>query len=82
MVCNSLLSWINDGSHFAPDDLYLACDPNQVDRYLSVFQRIFEESGHAGHYKMMMGDDYVPLPLEVVDNVEDQALIEQEVDGA
>lgn len=82
MVCNSLLSWINDGSHFAPDDLYLACDPNQVDRYLAVFQRIFEESGHAGHYKMMMGDDYVPLPLEVVDNVEDQALIEQEVDGA
>ncbi len=82
MVCNSLLSWINDGSHFAPDDLYLACDPNQVDRYLAVFQRIFEESGHAGHYKMMMGDDYVPLPLEVVDNVQDQALIEQEVDGA
>ncbi len=82
MVCNSLLSWINDGSHFAPDDLYLACDPNQVDRHLAVFQRIFEESGHAGHYKMMMGDDYVPLPLEVVDNVQDQALIEQEVDGA
>lgn len=82
MVCSSLLSWINDGSHFAPDDLYLACDFGQIDRYLTVFQRIFEESGHGGHYKMMMGDDYVPLPLEVVDNVQDQAVIEQEVDGA
>ncbi len=82
MVCSSLLSWINDGSHFAPDDLYLACDFGQIDRYLTVFQRIFEESGHGGHYKMMMGDDYVPLPLEVVDNVQDQAVIEQEVEGA
>lgn len=82
MVCSSLLSWINDGSHFAPDDLYLACDFGQIDRYLTVFQRIFEESGHGGHYKMMMGDDYVPLPLEVVGDVQDQALIVQEVDGA
>ena len=82
MVCSSLLSWINDGSHFAPDDLYLACDFGQIDRYLTVFQRIFEESGHGGHYKMMMGDDYVPLPLEIVGDVQDQALIVQEVDGA
>ena len=81
MVCNSLLSWINDGSHFAPDDLYLACDLGQIDRYLSVFQRIFEKSGHGGHYKMMMGDDYVPLPLEIAGDVEDQALIVQEADG-
>lgn len=63
LVCGTLLSWINDGSHFASDDLYLSCDPGQVDRYLSVFQRIFEESGHGGHYKMMMGDDYVVLPV-------------------
>lgn len=82
MVCSSLLSWIHDGSHFAPDDLYLACDFGQIDRYRTVFQRIFEESGHGGHYKMMMGDDYVALPLEVVDNIQDQAVIEQEVDGA
>ncbi|AKO96673.1 hypothetical protein MALG_01489 [Marinovum algicola DG 898] len=63
MVCSSLLSWVNDGSHFATDDLYMACDPSQVDRYLIVFQRIFEESDHGGHYKMMMGDDYVALPV-------------------
>lgn len=82
MVCSSLLSWINDGSHFAPDDLYLACDPGQIDRYLAVFQRIFEESGHGGHYKMMMGDDYIALPLEIAADVEDQDLIVQEADGA
>lgn len=62
LICGSLFSWINDGSHFANDDLYMSCDPGQVDRYLAVFQRIFEESGHGGHYKMMMGNDYTALP--------------------
>ncbi len=61
MICSTLLSWVNDGSHFATDDLYMACDPGQVDRYLNVFQRIFEESDHGGHFRMMMGDDYIPL---------------------
>lgn len=62
LICGSLFSWINDGSHFASDDLYMSCDPGQVGRYLAVFQRIFEESGHDGHYKMMMGNDYAALP--------------------
>jgi wobble nucleotide-excising tRNase len=62
LICGSLFSWINDGSHFANDDLYMSCDPGQVDRYLAVFQRIFEESGHDGHYKMMMGNDYAAAP--------------------
>ncbi|MCW5751363.1 MAG: AAA family ATPase [Anaerolineales bacterium] len=63
MICSSLLSWVNDGSHFAIDDLYMACDSGQVDRYLGVFQRIFEESDHGGHFKMMMAEDYVALPV-------------------
>ncbi|KAJ31749.1 AAA family ATPase [Sulfitobacter pontiacus] len=62
MICSTLLSWVNDGSHFATDDLYMACDQGQIDRYLNVFQRIFEESDHGGHFRMMMGDDYVELP--------------------
>lgn len=69
LICGSLFSWINDGSHFANDDLYMSCDPGQVGRYLAVFQRIFEESGHDGHYKMMMGNDYAALPA-VVDEPE------------
>lgn len=64
MICSTLLSWVNDGSHFATDDLYMACDPGQVDRYLYVFQRIFENSDHGGHFRMMMGDDYVGPPSE------------------
>ncbi len=62
LICGSLFSWVNDGSHFANDDLFMSCDPGQVDRYLVVFQKIFEMSDHGGHFKMMMGDDYVALP--------------------
>jgi wobble nucleotide-excising tRNase len=63
MICSALLSWVNDGSHFATDDLYMACDPSQIDRYLLVFQRIFEESEHGAHFRMMMGDDYTALAV-------------------
>lgn len=64
MICSTLLSWVNDGSHFATDDLYMSCDPGQIERYLNVFQRIFEHSGHGGHFKMMMGEDYLTLPVD------------------
>lgn len=55
LVCKSLVSWINDGSHFAHDDLYVAPDDAQVDTYLKIFEEIFKKSGHHAHYKMMMG---------------------------
>lgn len=64
VICNTLFSWVNDGSHFAMDDLYMACDPGQIDRYMAVFKRIFEESDHGGHFKMMMGEDYVKLSTD------------------
>jgi wobble nucleotide-excising tRNase len=73
IISSTLLSWVNDGSHFAIDDLYMACDPSQVGRYVNVFQRIFEESGHGGHFRMMMSDDYVPLPIDSEDKVGDMA---------
>jgi len=57
LICKSLFSWINDGSHFAHDDLYVSMDPMQVDVYLEVFKEIFERSGNIAHYNMMMGDD-------------------------
>ncbi len=59
LLCKSLFSWVNDGSHFAHDDLYLSIDPSMVDAYLAVFRAIFEKSDHLAHYKMMMGDAYV-----------------------
>lgn len=58
LIFNSLMHWVNDGSHTADDDLYIACDAGQIERYKFVFQKIFENSNHAGHYKMMMGDAY------------------------
>ena len=54
-VCGSLFSWVNDGSHFAHDDLYVSCDAAMVETYLDVFRKIFERSKHIAHYNMMMG---------------------------
>src|SRR5690606_25986960 len=55
IICKSLVSWINDGSHFAHDDLYVAPDGAEVEAYLKVFEEIFKRSDHYAHYKMMMG---------------------------
>src|ERR1035437_3760059 len=59
LVCNSLFSWINDGSHSALDDVCASTDPSMVDSYLKVFRAVFEKTHHFEHYKMMMGDAYV-----------------------
>ncbi|EHL6013585.1 AAA family ATPase [Escherichia coli] len=58
---NSLISWINDGSHHSNDDLYITLDPNSVSKNLTIFQKIFEYSDNSAHYKMMMGEYYKPL---------------------
>jgi wobble nucleotide-excising tRNase len=59
IICNALLSWINDGSHYAQDDLYVSNGDTAVETYLEVFRAIFEKSDHLAHYKMMMGDAFV-----------------------
>jgi wobble nucleotide-excising tRNase len=59
ITCRALLSWINDGSHFANDDLYTECSNDTVVKYLIVFEKIFEVTGHHAHYKMMMGIENV-----------------------
>jgi len=56
IICNSLCSWVHDGSHYAHDDLYVSIDDSMVGKYLKVFKAIFDKSGHIAHYKMMMGD--------------------------
>ncbi|MCP3127934.1 AAA family ATPase [Shewanella sp. KJ2020] len=55
LICQSLFSWVNDGSHHAIDDLYVTQDIGVIDTYRKVFKKIFEESEHGAHYKMMMG---------------------------
>ena len=58
-ICKSLFSWVNDGSHYAHDDLYISIDSLTVDKYLDVFRSIFEKSNHFAHYEMMMGEAYL-----------------------
>lgn len=53
-ICGSLVSWLHDGSHHIDDGLYAPLTDEAVDRYLDVFQRIFEQLGHKAHYEMMM----------------------------
>ena len=56
-LCNSLCSWINDGSHFSNDDIFVATDDETIEKYLDIFKRIFETQGHISHYKMMMKEN-------------------------
>ncbi|CAN0583672.1 unnamed protein product, partial [Laminaria digitata] len=64
LACRSLASWINDGSHSAHDDLYVAVEDSTVDLYFDVFRRIFANLNHLEHYNMMMGE-VVPAPVAV-----------------
>jgi wobble nucleotide-excising tRNase len=54
-VCQSLLHWINDGSHCLPDDLYIQAQDDAIELYLDVFKKVFYFTKHIAHYNMMMG---------------------------
>lgn len=72
--CQSLISWVNDGSHYSPDDLYVAISDNMAHSYMKIFFKVFKAMGHMPHYKMMMGRDFVDLdPVEVA--TEDEELV-------
>ncbi len=53
-VCNSFISWFNDGSHGISDDLFVQSQDTSIETYLKVFEKIFKITGHEAHYKMMM----------------------------
>lgn len=55
LICQSLFSWVNDGSHSVHDDLYINHGEQTNEAYLRVFRAIFDKSGHIGHYNMMIG---------------------------
>ncbi len=56
MVCRSLISWINEGSHSIPDDFYIDSYTDATTRYKNVFKEIFIKMDHKPHYDMMMAD--------------------------
>lgn len=53
VMCNSLFSWVNAGSHSALDDAYITPSEAMVKNALRVFKEIFINSGNPGHYEMM-----------------------------
>ena len=55
IIVRSLFSWINDGSHSIPDDLYIDSYSDAIPKYKKVFKEIFYKSGQIAHYNMMMG---------------------------
>jgi wobble nucleotide-excising tRNase len=66
VICASLFSWVNDGSHSVHDDLYISQDEQAVDRYLEIFKQIFVRTDHAGHYAMMMNTEETGSPTAAV----------------
>lgn len=57
VICESLLSWVNDGSHCINDDLYIQKNEEDTKIYKKVFKDIFGKAGHLSHYRMMMGEE-------------------------
>lgn len=68
LICKSLFSWVNAGSHYAHDDVYVTPSDTMVQNYLKVFRLIFEETGHLAHYEMMMGDACVEQEIARLSN--------------
>lgn len=64
IIGDSLMSWINDGSHLINDDVYIATDTETVDKYLEIFKRIFQEESQIEHYNMMMSVDTIETNSE------------------
>lgn len=76
--CQSLMSWVNDGSHYAPDELYVAISDNMAANYLKIFFKIFKAAKHDAHYKMMMGDSYVDLDPEEISEQQPMTAVGEE----
>jgi len=66
LICQSLFSWVNDGSHSIHDDLYINHGEQTNEGYLRVFREIFVMAGQVGHYNMMIGNEN---DLDTVANV-------------
>lgn len=57
LICDSLIKWVNGGSHDIDEDLYYEINQETVDKYLQVFKEIFKKTRNLAHYEMMMGID-------------------------
>lgn len=53
IIAKSLIAYINDGSHSIGDDFSISIGTDDIQKYLLVFEKIFDKSGHINHYNMM-----------------------------
>lgn len=74
LICQSLFSWVNDGSHSIHDDLYINHGEQTNEAYLRVFQCIFDKAGQIGHYNMMVGYQ-APQPAQIAGEIEQHAAV-------
>ncbi|MBY0008680.1 AAA family ATPase [Priestia aryabhattai] len=83
MICRSLISWINDGSHFISEDMYVENNEDIIHRYFEVFKKIFIIEGHQAHYNMMMEDyGFVVSESEIIEQLPEEIEGRIEVDEA
>lgn len=64
IIGDSLMSWINDGSHLINDDIYIATDTETIEKYLEIFKRIFQEENQIEHYNMMMREEKIETEID------------------
>lgn len=62
LVVNSLMLWVNDGSHsfLSDDSQYASGTEIEVDVYLRVLELVFDKCGHKNHYDEMMNQNGNP----------------------
>lgn len=56
IICKSLISYINDSSHYINEGIDIILDDDMVQKYKKVFKDIFYKLGHGEHYNMMMNE--------------------------
>lgn len=57
LICRSLFSWANAGSHAVFEEVDFSPDASIVEKYKVVFREIFVKTRQLPHYDMMMGED-------------------------
>lgn len=62
-ICKSLISCINEESHYISDDFHMCLDGESIEKYIQVFEQVFKKMGHESHYNMMMGKE-IKIPIE------------------
>lgn len=53
ITLQSLISWINDDSHYTYDELFIDIGNSNIELYIKVFKDIFIKADQIAHFNMM-----------------------------